>query len=258
LTKYQVIEVSETQLKDLIRRAPELIEEGLKYVSHQIFTSTGLLDILLLDRDRCLVVVKAKEVEDDEILVQGMDFYDSAIRNLDGFARAYDHLKIDPGQEPRLYLIAPSFSATLQNRIKWVSIPISLFTYQCIRIEDAVGEIIPIYNEASAPAVHEQVQVYTFGEKYAAISEGDQMLAQAVVSNIHEWDRDRIVVESTEFDISIKLSGRVLCYIGPRKKHFIVHTNDEGGRWTGYPVRNSDDIEGIMKILRANYDKMRR
>jgi len=258
LTKYQVIEVSEAQLKDLIRRAPELIEDGLRYINHQIFTSRGLLDILMLDRERCLVIIKAKEIEDDEILAQGMDFYDAALRNLDGFARAYEHLKIDSGQEPRLYLIAPSFSPALQNRIKWINIPISLFTYQCIRIDDAIGEILPIYNEVTSPEVHEQVQVYNFGEKYASITEGDRMLARTVVSNIHDWDRNRIIVEPTDYDISIKISGRVLCYIGPRKNHFVIYTNDAEGRWTGYPVRNQDDMDEVLKIIRTNYDKMRR
>ncbi len=258
MTKYQVIDVSEAQLKDLVRRAPELLEDGLKYISHQIFTSKGLLDLLMLDQGGALVIVKAKDVEDDDILVQGIDFYDAALRNLDGFARAYKHLKIDAGQEPRLFLIAPSFSASLQNRIKWIDIPISLFTFQCIRIEDAIGEIIPIYNEITAPIVPEQVQVYNFGEKYAPITEGDRMLAQSVISKIHDWDRDRIVVEPTEYDISIKISGRVLCYIGPRKNQFIIYTNDAEGRWTGYPVRNEGDMEELFQLIKANYDKMRR
>ena len=258
MTKYQVIDVSEAQLKDLIRRAPELLEDGLKFINHQIFTSRGLLDILMVDRGGSLVIVKSKDVEDDEVLVQGMDFYDSALRNLDGFARAYKHLEIDTGQEPRLFLIAPSFSAALQNRLKWINIPISLFTYQCIRIDDAIGEILPVYNEITAPAVPEHVHAYDLVGKYALIDEGDKILAQAVISKIHDWDRDRIVIESTEYDISIKISGRVLCYVGPRRNHFIIYTNDSEGRWTGCPVRSEYEMEEVIQLLRANYDKMRR
>lgn len=258
MTNYQVVDVSEAQLKDLVRRTPELLEEGLKYINHQIFTSRGLLDVLLVDRLHTLVIAKIRDVEDDEILVQGIDYYDSAIRNLDGFVRAYGHLKIDLSQEPRLFLIAPGFSQTFQNRFKWVNIPISLFSYQCIKIDDAVGEILPIYKEITSPAIPEQVHLLNFGESYALVTDGDRMLAQTVVGKIHEWDRDRITVEQTEFEISIKISGRVLCYIGPRKKHFIIYTNDSDGRWTGYSVRNERDMDEVLPILRANYDKMRR
>ena len=136
MRKYRVIEVSETELEDLIRRAPELIEAGLEFVDHQAFTARGPLDVLLVDSGRALVVAELKAVEDDGILVQGIDYYDYVLRNLDGFARAYRQHKIDPNQTPRLFLIAPSFSVTLLHRIKWINIPISLFTFQCIEFED--------------------------------------------------------------------------------------------------------------------------
>jgi hypothetical protein len=258
LTKYQVIDVSVAQLKDLIRRSPELLENGLRYINHQIFTSRGLLDILMLDRDGSLVIIKSRDVEDDEILLQGIDYYDAAIRNLDGFARAYHHLKIDPGLEPRLFLVAPGFSAALQNRIKWLDVPVSLFTYQCIRIQDAIGEIIPVFKEITSSEIPEQLQIYDLGESYAPITEGDRILAQAVVGKIHDWDKARIVLEPTEYDISVKISGRVLCYVGPRKNTFMIYTNDSDGRWRGYPVHNPKDMQEVLQLLRTNYDKMRR
>ena len=51
-------------------------------------------------------------VEDDSMLVQGIDYYDYITRNLEGLARAYKskNISIDPTQKPRLFLIAPSFS----------------------------------------------------------------------------------------------------------------------------------------------------
>ena len=141
MKKYRVADVSEAELEDLVRQAPGLIEDGLKFVDHQAFTARGPLDVLMVDSGRALVVAELKVVEDDGMLVQGIDYYDYVLQNLDGFVRAYRQHKVDPKQEPRLFLVAPSFSVTLLNRIKWVTIPVSLFIFQCIAFEDAKGDM---------------------------------------------------------------------------------------------------------------------
>jgi hypothetical protein len=257
MRKYRVAEVSETELEDLVRRAPELIEAGLKFVDHQAFTARGPLDVLLVDSGHALVVAELKVVEDDAMLVQSIDYYDYVLRNLDGFARAYKQHKIDPKQEPRLFLIAPSFSVTLLNRIKWINIPISLFTFQCIEFEDAKGEVVPVYKEITTPAVPERVETYSLDDRYNYITDAKiRGLAQRLVAEIQEWDPERVLVEPTKYDISIKVSGRVVAYVGPRRKHFMVYTNDAEGKWTGYPINSEGDLETVTPLVRANFDKM--
>ncbi len=257
MRKYRVADVSETELEDLVRQAPGLIEAGLKFVDHQAFTARGPLDVLLIDSGRALVIAELKVVEDDAMLVQGIDYYDYVLRNLDGFARAYKRHKIDSKQEPRLFLIAPSFSVTLLNRIKWISIPISLFTFQCIEFEDAKGETVPVYKEVTAPAVPERVEAYSLDDRYNYITDAKiRGLAQKFVAEIQGWDIERVLVEPTKYDISIKISGRVVAYVGPRRKHFMVYTNDTGGKWTGYPINSESDLETVIPLVRDNFDKM--
>lgn len=172
MRKYRIVDnVSETQFEDLVRRGPELIELGLKFVDHQRFTDRGPLDVLFVDSGNALIVAELKVAEDDSMLVQGIDYYDYVLRNLDGFARAYKKHKIDPKQEPRLFLISPSFSVTLLNRIKWIKIPISLFTFQCIEFEDAKGEMVPVYKEISAPKIPERVEAYSLDDRYNYITD---------------------------------------------------------------------------------------
>lgn len=257
MRKYRSIEVSETDLEDLVRRAPELIEADLKFVDHQAFTSRGPLDVLLVDSGHALVVAELKAVEDNAMLMQGIDYYDYVLRNLDGFARAYKQHKIDPDQEPRLFLIAPSFSVTLLNRIKWVNIPISLFTFQCIEFQDAKGDIVPVYKEITAPAVPEKVEAYSLDDRYRYITDAKiRRLAQKLVAEIQGWDSERVLVEPTKYDISIKVSGRVVAYVGPRRKHFMVSMNDAEGKWTGYSINSESDLEPVIPLIRANFDKM--
>jgi hypothetical protein len=256
MKKYKIVEVSEQQLEDLIRQAPELIEPGLNYVDHQTFTPRGPLDVLFVDSGHALAVAELKVVEDDGMLVQGIDYYDYVLRNIEGFSRAYGQHKVDPKQQLRLFLVAHSFSVSLLNRIKWIDIPISLFIFQTIEFDDNKGEIVPIFKEVSAPEIPVSPDIYSLGDRYAYITDSKiRELAKQFVSEIQSWDNQKILVEPTKYDISIKISGRVLSYIGPRRKHFMVYTNDAEGKWTGYPINSASDLESIKPLVQSNYNK---
>ena len=71
MLKYKPVQVSEKQLEDLVRQAPDLIEEGLRFIDHQRRTTRGPLDVLLADSANALVVAELKIVEDDHIPMQG-------------------------------------------------------------------------------------------------------------------------------------------------------------------------------------------
>ena len=254
---YRIVEVPEVQLEDLVRRAPELIEADLKFVDHQAFTDRGPLDVLLVDSGHALVVAELKVVEDDRMLVQGVDYYDYVLRNLDGFARAYKQHNIDPKEEPRLFLIAPSFSVTLLNRIKWINISISLFTFQCIEFQDAKDEIVPVYKEVISPTPVDRVETYEIAERYEYITDAKiRSLAQKLVAQIQEWQPERVSVEAKKYYISIKVSGRVFAYLGPRRNSFMVDTNDAEGKWTGYRINSESALEDVIPLVRANFDKI--
>lgn len=257
MRKYQVVDVSETDLEDLVRRAPELIEPGLQFVHHQGFTERGRLDVLLVDSGHALVIAELKVVQDDAMLVQGIDYYDYVLRNLDGFARAYKRHKIDSAQEPRLFLVAPSFSVAILNRIKWINIPISLFTFQCITFKDAEGEIVPVYQEVTAPTIPERVEAYSLDDRYNYITDAVmRSLARKLVEQIQEWDPERVLVEPTKHLISVKVSGRVVAHIGPQRSGFRVGTHDAEGKWTDYKVDSESDLETVMPAVRSKFDRI--
>jgi hypothetical protein len=259
MKKYKFVEVSETQLEDMIRQAPELIEAGLKFIDHQAFTERGPLDVLLVDSGRSLVVAELKVIEDNSMLVQGIDYYDYVLRNLDGYARAYKKHEPDSSQEPRLFLIAPSFSVALLNRIKWIKIPISLFTFQCIEFPDSKGEIIPVYKEITAPTVPDRIETHSVEDRYNYITDNNvRELAKSIVNEIQEWDSKKVFAEATKHAISIKYSGRVVAYVEPRRKHFLLSTYDAEGKWVWYPVNSKSDVDITMPEIKANFEKIKR
>ena len=256
MKRYKVMAVSEKQLEEIVRRVPEYIEEGLRYIDHQKRTDRGPLDILFVDSGNALVVAELKVVEDDGMLIQGLDYYDYVTNNIEGYARAYKEKAIDPTQTTRLFLIAPSFSVSLLNRCKWIDIPISLFTFQCITFEDNPKEIIPIFKEVAIPSRPEPIEVYTIEKRLNYITEDNiRKTVQELLNEIQEWDKEHIIAEPTKYDISIKVSGSVLAYVAPRRKYFAIYTYDTDEEWKGFPIKSDKDLRDAKILLKSNYEK---
>ena len=76
MKKYRQVELAESQLEDLIRTGAELIEDGLKYIDHQKIIDKGRMDVLMVDSGKSIVVAELKINEDDNMLFQGLDYYD--------------------------------------------------------------------------------------------------------------------------------------------------------------------------------------
>ena len=76
MKKYKIVEIQERDLEELVRKYPEYIEQGLKYVDHQKRTDRGPLDVLFVESGKGLVVAELKVIEDDSMLVQGINYYD--------------------------------------------------------------------------------------------------------------------------------------------------------------------------------------
>src|SRR5712692_3655473 len=130
---YTKVDVLEQQLEDLIRRNPELIDKGLVYLDHQKTAAGRRLDVLMVDSGKSLIVAELKVIQDDGMLTQGLDYYDDVTNHVEAYARLYKGHNIDPTQPVRLFLVAPSFSQTLVNRCKWLAIPISLYSFHCLK-----------------------------------------------------------------------------------------------------------------------------
>jgi len=258
MRNYKVIEVAEKQLEEMIRKAPHFIEEGLRYVDHQRKTPRGPLDVLFVDSGKSLVVAELKVIEDDGIIIQGIDYYDYISNNMEGFARAYKDSDIDPTQKLRLFLIAPSFSTSLLNRCKWIDIPISLFTFQCIAFEDDPEEIIPIFKEITIPSRQQPPEVYTIEQRLGYITDSiARERAEEILKEMKEWDKENILIEPIKYCISIKAHGSLFAYLEPRRKHFVISTYDtmeSGSTWQGYPVKTDEDLNKIKARLKENLE----
>src|ERR1700733_6759190 len=92
------------------------------------------------------------------MLVQGLDYYDYVSSHIEAFARLYKSSSIDPTQQVRMFLIAPSFSQTLISRCKWFDLPIALITFNCLKFNDD-EDLLPVFTEQQFPSRPEIVEV---------------------------------------------------------------------------------------------------
>ncbi|MCK4333395.1 DUF91 domain-containing protein [candidate division WOR-3 bacterium] len=256
---YKIIdEVSEQQLEELVRTHADMIEEGLSYLGHQKPAAGGRLDVLLVDSGKSLVVAELKVVKDDDMLIQAVDYYDDVSSHVEAYARIYQQTsQIDPKQQVRLFLIAPSFTPALVNRCKWFNIPIFLFTFQCLRF-DGIEELdlVPVFQEQSIPSPPEVFEVPTVEEHLKYITDTKvKSKAKALLGEIEKWKPGKVTLDAVKSAISIKVNNRVFAYFYPRRKFYVLSTYNEQEVWTDYPINDDEDLSKIKPVMKAAMER---
>jgi hypothetical protein len=101
-------------------------------------------------------------------------------------------------------------------------------------------------------------EAYSLQERLAYITDDKvRRTVQRLLSEIQDWDKDNILIEPIKYEISVKMCGRVIAYVGPRRTHFIVYTYDADAEWKGFPVRSEQDVKETMILVKANFEKQR-
>jgi hypothetical protein len=252
---YTKADVSEQTLEDLVRQHAGMIEEGLVYVDHQKQAAGGRLDVLMVDSGKSLVIAELKVVQDDGMLLQGVDYYDYVSTHIEAFARLYQKHSIDPTQQVRLFLIAPSFSQILVNRCKWMDLPISLFTFNCLKFAGD-EELVPVFAEHAIPTQPEVVEVSHLSDHLDYITDVNvRVKVSALLDEIKNWKPGNISLDPIKYAISMKVNGRVFAYFYPRRQHYLLATYTEDEVWTEYSVKDGDDLAKVKPIMKAAMER---
>lgn len=257
MKQYNKVIVSEQQLEDLVRVYSRAIEDGLTFLEHQRVTARGRLDVLMVDGEKSLVVAELKVVEDDGMLMQGLDYYDWVSTHVESFARLHKTTEIDPSQKVRLILIAPSFSQTLINRCKWLKVQVSLFTFVCLQFEKD-PEIVPVFTEQQIPETEPLPELVTRDQILNWIKDQDaRPRATAFLQEITSWQPTNIVIDplGATFACSIKINGHVFAYLYPKRQYFVVGTYDAADDWRDFPVRTDEDLNNLRPVVKAAMER---
>jgi hypothetical protein len=255
MKRYNKIDVSEQELEDLIRQHTETLEEGLIYVDHQKPAVGGRLDVLMVDSGKSLVVAELKVIQDDGMLLQGIDYYDYVSGHIEAFARLYKPHDIDPTQQVRLLLVAPSFSQALINRCKWIDLPISLFTFHCLKFEGE-KDITPVFAEQAIPTPPEVVEVAQLGDHLGYITDLQvRAKVTSLLDEIKNWKLGSISLDAVKQAISMKVNGRVFAYLYPRRQRYLLATYNDQEEWTEYTIKDDDDLVKVKPIMKAAMER---
>ena len=138
------IEIEEKKLEQILYENPGYLEEGMRAIARQYPTDSGPLDLLLADEDDVLVVVELKNEEDDYQLLQALRYYDYIAEHIYELTHHFKENGITVNEkDPRLMLVAPSFSDTLKRAAKYLGIEIDLKQYIAVKMPNgSIGLII--------------------------------------------------------------------------------------------------------------------
>jgi Holliday junction resolvase-like predicted endonuclease len=239
---------SEAMLEQLIIAAPDNLEDGLKVLDNQVAAGSGFIDILAADAsDHALVIIELKKEESDRMLAQTIEYYDFVRENIERFASAYRHKsEIDEHAEPRIMLVAHSFSETLQVATKYINAPVSLFQYEYLQMGDQRGLYM---TEVPVSSPRE------FNRRRKTPGEQVRALCQQVSDRIVTLDTTNITIKGLRGRIAFKYAGRNFANIFPRQSFFSVNWK---GHWKErFRVESKADfteamfsqIEQAMKTL---------
>jgi hypothetical protein len=118
-----------------------VLEEGLRFIDLNIPCDPfGSIDLLLLDSLDQLVIVAVDAVQNDGMFLRGIGCFDWIVRNTPVLRRMYQGRIINFSAQPRLLLIAPSFSPLLKCAAqRSLSPKISCLAYHAVALPGGVG-----------------------------------------------------------------------------------------------------------------------
>jgi Holliday junction resolvase-like predicted endonuclease len=239
---------SEAELEQMLTENPAAMETGLQILENQVPASRGFIDLLALDADGTLVVIELKKEDDDRILTQALEYYSFVRDNTERFARIFSDYPIKARVEPRLILVAKSFSPAILAAARYVNVPLTLYAYAYL----AMGDMDGLYlTEVDVPPPRE------FARERLSVDQHVDYIMDATANQtcreVLEWllslDPAQIRARGLKYRISVKFKGNNLVNIHTRRNYFRLSWRPD---WKPHQVAAADDFTGeVQEQIRA-------
>lgn len=232
------IEIEEKKLEQILYENPDYLEEGLKSVGRQFPTDSGPLDLLCVDADNILVVIELKNEEDDYQLLQALRYYDYIAEHIYELTHHFKKSGITVSEkDPRLMLVAPSFSDTLKRAAKYLGIEIDLKEYIAVKMPD--GSIGLIIRDVEIPGMQPSPPP-SIPEKLNKIR--DEKLKELAGKILEELKAQGVELRPIHGDwISLFYHNRKLASIACRRTRLAIDIPTPEGKWKRCQIFNEQD-----------------
>jgi len=207
----------ERELKSLIKENPEYVEKGLIVLADEFPVKGGAVDLLCVDSGRVLTIIELKIYEEDLMIMQAIRYYDSIFQNINSIIKLYPDIEIDEKEDPRVILIAPTFSETLKKNVKYLSITLDLIEYEAIEVNKEKG-LICRNIEIEAPKELPIVRNVDDHLNYIT-DEGLRDLCKKIIEKI-KGIGENIEVYGRQFYIGFSYRGRLFARIETKRNFF--------------------------------------
>lgn len=247
MIKVKPIDLKEREdLEPLLVANPDVIEQGLQIVSHQLMTDSGPMDILAVDSEGTLVVIELKNEASEGHLDQALRYYDWCRQNIPWISKAYTNkTQIDSNAPPRLMLIAHSFTDTIRRISKYVDVELHLIQYHAF--ENEKGERGILCTEIDYGQPPEPPEIPTIEKKMEYFQ--DSKVKELFKTVLDELQSKQIEVKPIrDLWISFWYKGKRFMSMGPKRNFFVTNVLTPGGNWTGRTrISNRKEWDDVLK-----------
>jgi Holliday junction resolvase-like predicted endonuclease len=234
------------KLEPMLVANPELIEDGLRVLTHQQQTDTGPLDILGVDAEGTLVVIELKNEAAEGHLDQGLRYYDWGRQNIAWIARAFKDYRVNDKALPRLFLIAPSFTDTIRKIAKYVALGVELKLYEYQALENEKGEMGLICRELDFGEPPEPPRIMSLEDKAKKFEDPKvKRLWEQVLADLPTQEIE--VKPVGGHTVTLWYKGKRFMWMRVRRKWFSVNTLSSAGGWSGLVnIKTRKDWDKVM------------
>jgi hypothetical protein len=150
---------SSQELEQMVTQEISQVSKDLTIIcSNVAINEKTTLDILCYDSSGQLVIVQISINEDDFMLLRGIQSLDYVDKFKTFLKATYNKHKIDDKEQPRLVLIAPSFSDALHHAVESMKgIRVDLYEWEYLKLGDHKGlRLQPIFTWAPTEKPNEK------------------------------------------------------------------------------------------------------
>jgi len=253
---------SEKELHQLMMEDIEALEEGVKILKNEFQCGDrGVADFLYVDSGNRLGVIEAKLDTDENIIFQGLRYYDWVTKNRHAVANMFPRTTINPNEEPRLTLVAKSFSDDIRSLTTHFRPNVELYEYTVLRSKDNDRGLC--FHPVSPPKI-EEIPAEPMTEKDLTEYMTDENLRRLFkekkkeIMDIHPDIKPR----TTQSYLGFLYKGRFVASLYPLRKAFDIQAAklDDDAHVIEYPwiriEKGDEDYSSQINLIRDAIKKL--